>query len=91
VEPITEADTNVAVQATARYARSHDVTRVIVITYRSHTRRTALLLRRALGQSAVVIVRASQIPSTRRPGGGTVAIAVRSSWRASLDKLSSAW
>ena len=59
VEPIAELDTHVAVQATARYARMHDVTRVIVVTYRSHTRRTALLLRRALGRSAVVIVRAS--------------------------------
>jgi len=59
VEPVTEVDTSVAVQTTARYARSHDATRVIVITYRSHTRRTALLLRRALGRSAVVIVRAS--------------------------------
>jgi uncharacterized SAM-binding protein YcdF (DUF218 family) len=59
VEPVTELDTHVAVQATARYARMHDVTRVIVVTYRSHTRRTALLLRRALGRSAVVIVRAS--------------------------------
>lgn len=59
VEPVTEGDTNVAVQATARYASTHDATRVIVITYRSHTRRTALLLRRALGRSALVIVRAS--------------------------------
>jgi uncharacterized SAM-binding protein YcdF (DUF218 family) len=59
VEPITEPDTHVAVQATARYARTHDATRVIVITYRSHTRRTAFLLRQALGRSAVVIVRAS--------------------------------
>jgi hypothetical protein len=59
VEPIAELDTNVAIQATARYARMHDVTRVIVVTYRSHTRRTALLLRRTLGRSAVVIVRAS--------------------------------
>jgi hypothetical protein len=59
VEPVTEIDTSVAVQATAGYARAHHITRVIVITYRSHTRRTALLLRRALGRSAVVIVRAS--------------------------------
>jgi len=59
VEPVTEIDTNVAVQATARFARTHNATRVIVITYRSHTRRTAILLRRALGRSAVVIVRAS--------------------------------
>ena len=59
VEPITEPDTNVAVQATARYARTHNANRVIVITYRSHTRRTAFLLRQALGRSAVVIVRAS--------------------------------
>jgi len=59
VEPVTELDTSIAVQATARYARTHDVTRVIVITYRSHTRRAAFLLRHALGRSAVVIVRAS--------------------------------
>jgi hypothetical protein len=59
VEPVTEVDTSLAVQATATYARAHDATRVIVITYRSHTRRAALLLRRALGRSAVVIVRAS--------------------------------
>ena len=59
VEPVTEVDTSVAVQVTARYASTHDATRVIVITYRSHTRRTAILLRRALGRSAVVIARAS--------------------------------
>jgi len=59
VEPVAEANTSVAVQATVRYSRTHGVTRVIAITYRSHTRRTALLLRRALGPSAVVIVRAS--------------------------------
>ena len=59
VEPVTELDTSIAVEATARYARSHDATRVIVVTYRSHTRRAALLLRHALGRSAVVIVRAS--------------------------------
>jgi uncharacterized SAM-binding protein YcdF (DUF218 family) len=71
VEPITEVDTNIAVQATARYARTHDVTRVIVITYRSHTRRTAFLLRHALGPSAVVIVR--RIPGRPIPSGGLVA------------------
>jgi uncharacterized SAM-binding protein YcdF (DUF218 family) len=59
VEPITEAGTNNAVQVTARYARSVDASRIIVITYRSHTRRTALLLRHALGRSAVIIVRAA--------------------------------
>jgi hypothetical protein len=59
VEPVAEVDTNALVQVTARFARTHNVTRVIVLTYRSHTRRTALLLRRALGPSAVVIVRAS--------------------------------
>ena len=59
VEPIAELDTNVAVQTTARYAREHGITRVIVVTYRSHSRRAALLLRRALDRSAVVIVRAS--------------------------------
>ena len=59
VEPVAEADTSLAVQATVRYARTHGATRVIVITHRSHTRRTALLLRRALGPSAVIIVRAS--------------------------------
>src|ERR1700730_9367003 len=59
VEPVPEVDTSVAAQAMARYTRTHGATRVIVITYRSHTRRTALLLRRALGRSAVVIVHAS--------------------------------
>ena len=59
VAPATEVDTSVAVQATAHYAQSHGATRVIVITARSHTRRAALLLRRALGRSAVVIVRAA--------------------------------
>ena len=59
VAPATEMDTSVAVQATARYAQSHDATRVIVITARSHTRRAALLLRRGLSRSAVVIVRAA--------------------------------
>jgi len=58
VEPVTEASTSVAVEATVRYSRTHGITRVIAITHRSHTRRTALLLRRALGPSAVVIVRA---------------------------------
>ena len=59
VEPIAETGTNAVVRATARYARSHDAHRIIAITYRSHTRRTAILLRGALDPSSVIIVRAA--------------------------------
>jgi uncharacterized SAM-binding protein YcdF (DUF218 family) len=59
VEPITEAGTNAEVRSTARYAQSHGASRIIVLTYRSHTRRTAVLLRGALDRSSVIIVRAA--------------------------------
>jgi uncharacterized SAM-binding protein YcdF (DUF218 family) len=59
VEPITETGTNGEVRAVARYARSHGASRIIAITYRSHTRRAAVLLRGALGRSSEVIVRAT--------------------------------
>jgi len=59
VEPIAETGTNAIVRATARYAQSHDAHRIIAITYRSHTRRTAVLLRGALDPSSVIMVRAA--------------------------------
>jgi len=51
--------TNEAARQIARYAQGHGVTRVIAVTERSHTRRTARLLRRELGARSVVIVRAA--------------------------------
>lgn len=59
VEPIADPSTNAEVRAIARYARSHDAHRIIAVTYRSHTRRTAVLLRRALDPSSLVMVRAA--------------------------------
>jgi len=59
VEPITETGTNAQARAIARYAQSHGASRIIVLTYRSHTRRTAVLLRGALDRSSVIIVRAA--------------------------------
>ena len=59
VQPITETCTNGEVRAVARYARTHGASRIIAITYRSHTRRSAVLLRGALGRSSEVIVRAT--------------------------------
>lgn len=59
VEPIAETGTNAIVRATARYAQSHNAHRIIAVTYRSHTRRTAVLLRGALDPSSVIIVRAA--------------------------------
>jgi len=59
VEPLTETGTNAQVRATARYAQSHGASRIIVLTFRSHTRRTAVLLRGALDRSSVIIVRAA--------------------------------
>ena len=59
VEPIVETGTNAIVRATARYAKSHDAHRIIAITYRSHTRRTAVLLRGALDPSSMIMVRAA--------------------------------
>ncbi len=51
--------TNDVVRAITRYARAHGFHRVIVVTYRSHTRRTAILLRHALGRDGRVVVRAT--------------------------------
>ena len=59
VEPITETGTNAEVRAIARYARSHDAHRIIAVTYRSHTRRTAVLLRGALDPSSLIMVRSA--------------------------------
>jgi uncharacterized SAM-binding protein YcdF (DUF218 family) len=51
--------TNEAIRLFARYARSRGITRVIAVTERSHTRRTAYLLRHELGGKGAVIVRAA--------------------------------
>jgi len=51
--------TNEAAREIGRYARTHGMTRVIAITERSHTRRTARLLRRELPEHGVVMVRAA--------------------------------
>jgi uncharacterized SAM-binding protein YcdF (DUF218 family) len=51
--------TNEAVRAVVLYARRHGMTRVIAVTERSHTRRTARLLRRELPGPGAVMVRAS--------------------------------
>lgn len=59
VEPLPGGGTNVAIRAVARYASDHGAKRVILVAPRSHTRRAAISLRRALGPDAVVIVRAS--------------------------------
>jgi len=59
VEPIIDTGTNAEVRAIARYARSHGAHRIIAVTYRSHTRRTAVLLRGALDPSSLVMVRSA--------------------------------
>jgi len=51
--------TNAAVRLVARYARSRGIARVIAVTERSHTRRTAYLLRHELSGKGTVIVRAA--------------------------------
>lgn len=51
--------TNEAVRAIVLYARRQGMTRVIAVTERSHTRRTARLLRRELPGRGAVMVRAS--------------------------------
>ena len=51
--------TNASARELGRYARSHGVTRMIVVTYRSHTRRTAYLLRRELTGPGAIIIRAA--------------------------------
>ena len=68
VESLLFGGTNGAVQTVARYARNHGVKRLIVVTYRSHTRRAGLLMRRALGPGATVIVRASPRDDFRPEG-----------------------
>ena len=65
VEPIRVRGTNAEVRSVARYAQEHRVTRLIVVTYRSHTRRTAILLRRYLPESSTVIARSSSHDSYR--------------------------
>ena len=59
VEHLRRNGTNVAIQAVAAYAKAHGMTRVIIVTSRSHTRRAGILLRRALPPGAHVVVRAS--------------------------------
>jgi len=59
VAPLPGAGTNVAIRAIARYAKMHGARSVILIAPRSHTHRAAVLLRRALGPGALVVVRAS--------------------------------
>ena len=59
VERLPRFGTNAAIRTAARYAKAHGAKRVIVIAPRSHTRRAAILMRRALGKNAVVIARAS--------------------------------
>lgn len=59
VVPLPGAGTNVAIRTVARYAKDHGARRVVLIAPRSHTHRAAILLRRALGPDALVIVRAS--------------------------------
>jgi uncharacterized SAM-binding protein YcdF (DUF218 family) len=50
--------TNAAVRTIARHAAEHRVSRMIVVTHRSHTRRTARLLRRLAPPETVVMARA---------------------------------
>ena len=57
--PRSPDGTNAAVHAVVRYARSQGIARLIVVTHRSHTRRTARLLRRELTDAGAVAVRAA--------------------------------
>ena len=59
VEHIPASGTNALIRATARYARQRGLTRLIVVTNRSHTRRTEKLLKASLGGTSVVIARAA--------------------------------
>lgn len=59
VIPLDEKGTNAVVRAVARYAERAGQRRIIAVAHRSHTRRTAILLRRELGAGRVVIVRAA--------------------------------
>jgi uncharacterized SAM-binding protein YcdF (DUF218 family) len=60
VEPLLEGGTGASVRSVAAFARRRGLTRLIVVTYRSHTRRTAILLRRALPPGSVVLMRAAE-------------------------------
>lgn len=57
--PLAPDGTNQAARELIRYARRERITRVIVVTERSHTRRTARLLRRELTAPGAVMVRAA--------------------------------
>jgi uncharacterized SAM-binding protein YcdF (DUF218 family) len=59
VAPLASGGTNAAAREVARYARAHGARRLLVVTHRSHTRRTATLLRRHLGPEGRVVMRAS--------------------------------
>jgi uncharacterized SAM-binding protein YcdF (DUF218 family) len=59
VVPIRATGTNTETAALARWAESQRARRLIVITYRSHTRRVGALLRGRLGPEARVIMRAA--------------------------------
>ena len=50
--------TNAETETVARWAREHAARRLIVITWRSHTRRVGAPLRRRLGGDATVVMRA---------------------------------
>jgi len=58
VEHIPRSGTNALIRATAKYARQRGLTRLIVVTHRSHTKRTERLLKASLGGPGVVIARA---------------------------------
>src|SRR5437667_7027954 len=58
IEHSPDGGTNSLIRATAKYARQRGLTRLIVITPRSHTRRTEKLLKAALGSPGYVIARA---------------------------------
>ena len=57
--PIAPDGTNQSAREVIRYAKRERLTRVIVVTERSHTRRTARLLRRGLTTPGGVMVRAA--------------------------------
>jgi uncharacterized SAM-binding protein YcdF (DUF218 family) len=59
VVPRAPDGTNEAAHDVIRYARTQGITRVIVVTFRSHSRRTAHLLRRGLTAPGAVMVRAA--------------------------------
>ena len=59
VLPRASDGTNASAREVGRYAKAHGVTRVIAVTYRSHTRRAAYLLRRELTGPGAVIIRAA--------------------------------